>query len=418
MYSNEDYILPCINALLYVGTMFFALKRKHSILILITAIWSFCALIGIFYSLIPFNLTSHDITIVPYLYLFVLFLINLYPMSKLKVLDKDKLKVVYNSRIVYYIILLLAICSFIPVIESTLHILSSGLGDLASNYEERSDDFDTRGYFTFIGRLFYSVEEYFEFLTPTFLFIYLTSNIEKKKWIIVGMCLAAITPLLNNLANGQRYYAAAFFYMMLFNFLLFRNLFDEQYKKSLFRWAIGIGSVVGVLFVSISLNRTGNGTEELGAGYQAIRYMGESMYNFNTDCYWITEHIHGAHTFKGLFAYFHINTLSISDQTSLLGIISNAFHTYIGAFVMDFGLTTTFLILTLLSLFCWRMVISIDNEINLGLLIFISLYANILLFGTTYFVYENGIIHLVWSIVLAIYLLNTKSDNDVSPEDL
>lgn len=418
MYSNEEYILPCINALLYVGTLFYAIKKKHSILILISAIWLLCALLGILYSLIPFNLTSHEITIEPYFYIYVLFLIGLYPMSKLKNLDRNKLKVVYNERIVYYIVLVLAICSFIPLVESAFHILSSGLGDLAANYEDRPDDFDTRGYFSFIGRLFYSIEEYFEFLSPTFLFIYLTSGIEKKKWIIVGMCLAAINPMMNNLANGQRYYVVAFFYMMLFNFLLFRKLFDEVYKKSIYRWAVFLGGIVGILFVAISLNRTGNGTEELGAGYQIIRYMGESMYNFNTDCFWITEHVHGEHSLKGLFTYLHINQLSITDQTSLLGIISNAFHTYIGAFVMDYGLKTTFIILTLLSVICWRLVISIDDEINLGLLIIISLYANILLFGTTYFVYENGFIHMVWSMVLAIYFLNTKTENDLSSEGI
>jgi oligosaccharide repeat unit polymerase len=418
MYSNDDILLPCVNALLYLGILFFAIKRKHSIFILISTVWVICALLGIIYSLIPFTLTSHDLSLEPYIYLFTIFLIGLYPMSKLKLLDRNSLIVIYNSRIVNSIILLLAICSFIPVVESTLHILSSGLGNLASNYEDRLDDFDTRGYFTIVGRIFYSVEEYFEFLTPTFLFVYITSYDEKRTWIIVGMCLAVISPLLNNLANGQRYYVVVFLYMMLFNFLLFRNLFDEKLKKNIFKWAISVGSIVGVVFVAISLNRTGNGTEELGAGYQVIRYMGESMYNFNTDCFWITDYVFGEHSFKGLFSYFHINQLSISDQTSLLGIVSNAFYTYVGAFVMDFGLIPTFVILSLFSLICWRMVISVDNEINLGLLILISLYSNILLFGTTYFVYENGFIHLVWSIVLAIYLLNTKTDNNVSVEDV
>lgn len=414
MYSNEEYLLPCINALLYAGVFVMAIKSRHSILILISLIWLICASVGILYSLIPFTLTSYEITLEPYIYLFVLFVIGLYPMSKLKMLDRDNLIVVYNERILYYIVLTLALCAYIPFFESVIQIITSGAGNLASNYEGRLDNFDNRGYFSFVGRILYSVEEYFEFLSLTFLFTYLTSSLEKKKWIVVGLCLAAINPMLNSLANGQRYYVVAFVYMLLFHFFLFRALFEPEYKKIMYKWSIVCGGIVGILFIAISVNRTGNGTEELGAGYQIIRYMGESMYNFNTDCYWITEFVHGEHSFKGLFTYFHINELSITDQTNLLGIISNAFHTYVGAFVMDFGLTSTFVILTFLSLICLRLVVSIDNEINLGLLILISLYANILLFGTTYFVYENGFIHLVWSMILAIYLLNTKVDNNAS----
>ena len=74
MYSNEDYLLPCINALLYIGLLVFAIKSKHGILIMISVIWLVCALFGILYSMVPFTLTSYDITIEPYIYMFILFI--------------------------------------------------------------------------------------------------------------------------------------------------------------------------------------------------------------------------------------------------------------------------------------------------------------------------------------------------------
>lgn len=416
MYSNEDYLLPCINALLYIGLLVFAIKSKHGILIMISVIWLVCALFGILYSMVPFTLTSYDITIEPYIYMFILFLIGLFPISRLRMLEKDKLIVVYNKNIVNYIVFVLAISSFIPFLESIIQIVTSGVGNLASNYEERLDDFDTRGYFSFIGRLLYSIDEYFEFLTPMFLFVYLTSELEKKKWIIIGLCIASVNPMLNNLANGQRFYVVTFLYMMLFNFLLFRKLLDERIKKTIYLLSILAGGGVGILFVAISVTRTGNGTEELGALYQVVRYMGESMYNFNTDCYWINDYLYGEHSLKGFFTYFNIGDMSIDDQTSFLGIMSNVFYTYIGAFVMDFGLISTMIILTLLSFICLKLIVSIDNEINLGFLIIISLYANVLMFGTTYFVYENGFIHLVWSIVLAIFFINANVVDDENAE--
>ncbi len=411
MYSNDEYLLPCINVLLYVFLLAYAIIRKHRLLVFISAIWLLCAAIGIIYSLIPFTETSYEITLAPYLYIFVLLVIGLIPISKLRPIDGTSLKVVYNERIVYGIIVVLAVCSFLPLIESFIHIAFSGLGNLASNYEERADDFDNRAYFSFIGRILYSVEEYFEFLAPTFVFVYATMFKERKNWIMLGLIAALLNPLFNNLANGQRYYAVLFVYVVLFNYLLFYNSFDKEQRKFLVKISLIVSSILGLLFISISLNRTSNGTEELGAAYQLVRYMGESMYNFNTDCYWITDFVGGEHSFKGFYTYFGLNNLSINDQNSLLNIVSNGFYTYVGAFVMDYGLYNTFVLLSFLSFFFFVLINRIENEISIGKLIAISLYTNIFLFGTTYFVYENGFIHLIWAVVLSVWLSYTRSED-------
>jgi oligosaccharide repeat unit polymerase len=383
---------------------------------MISAIWLLCAVIGIIYSLIPFTQTNNDITFAPYLYLFVLIMIGLLPISMLRPIDGKELKVVYNEGIVYGIVVVLAVCSFIPLLESLIQIAFSGLDNLASIYEERPDDFDTRAYFSFIGRIFYSVEDYFEFLTPTFFFVYVTMFKEKKMWIVIGLVVALLNPLFNNLANGQRYYAVVFVYMILYNYLLFYKMIDEQQRKFLGQLALIIGGIMGLLFVSISLNRTTDGTEELGAAYGFVRYMGESMYNFNTDCYWITDYVGGEQSLKGFYSYLGIDNTSIEDRSSLLGIVSNNFYTYIGAFVMDFGLIFTFIFLSLVALLFYILISKLDKEVNIGILIIISLYANILLFGTTYFIYENGFIHFVWAILLSVFLLFAEVDNYESTE--
>jgi oligosaccharide repeat unit polymerase len=416
MYSNEEYLLPCINAMLYVFLLAYAIMRRHGILIMISVIWLLCAVIGIIYSLIPFKESNNDLTIAPYLYLFVLFIIGLLPISMLRPIDGEELKVVYNEGIVYGIVIILAICSYIPLVESFIQIAFSGLDNLASIYEDRPDDFDKRAYFTFIGRIFYSVEEYFEFLTPTFFFVYVTMFKEKKMWIVIGLVVALLNPLFNNLANGQRYYTVLFVYMILYNYLLFYKMIDEQQRKFLGQLSLIIGGIMGLLFVAISLNRTTGGAEELGAVYGFVRYMGESMYNFNTDCYWITDFVGGEQSLKGFYTYFGIDNTSIEDRSSILGIVSNQFYTYIGAFVMDFGLFFTFIFLSLVAFLFFILIRKLDKEVNIGILIFISLYANILLFGTTYFVYENGFIHLVWAVFLSVFLLFAEVDNYESTE--
>jgi hypothetical protein len=83
---------------------------------------------------------------------------------------------------------------------------------------------------------------------------------------------------------------------------------------------------------------------------------------------------------------------------------------------MDFGLFPTFVFLSLVALFFYILVRWLDKEINIGILIVISLYANMLLFGTTYFIYENGFIHFVWAIILSVILLFAEADNVESTE--
>ena len=78
---------------------------------------------------------------------------------------------------------------------------------------------------------------------------------------------------------------------------------------------------------------------------------------------------------------------------------------------MDYGLFFSFILLSLVALLFYRIITKLDKEVNIGILIIISLYANMLLFGTTYFVYENGFIHFVWAIILSVFLLFTGTDN-------
>ena len=195
-------------------------------------------------------------------------------------------------------------------------------------------------------------------------------------------------------------------------------MIDEQQRKFLGQLALIIGGIMGLLFVSISLNRTTGGAEELGAVYGFVRYMGESMYNFNTDCFWVTDYVGGEQSLKGFYSYLGIDNTSIEDRSSLLGIVSNVFYTYIGAFVMDYGLFFSFILLSLVALLVYRIITKLDKEVNIGILIIISLYANMLLFGTTYFIYENGFIHFVWAIILSVFLLFTEADNNESLDTL
>ena len=85
---------------------------------------------------------------------------------------------------------------------------------------------------------------------------------------------------------------------------------------------------------------------------------------------------------------------------------------------MDYGLFFSFILLSLVALLFYRIITKLDKEVNIGILIIISLYANMLLFGTTYFIYENGFIHFVWAIILSVFLLFTEADNNESLDTL
>lgn len=313
-----------------------------------------------------------------------------------------------NYKLFSIIITALAFCSYEPIIETVYTILIRGASNLSKAYENLTDP---RSYFTFVGKYLFSVVDYFKFISPILFFIYVSLDIKREKWKYWGLILAVILPMLNNLANGQRFYVVLLTYTLIYNYLFFSRKIEPQIKKQLIKYCIIGASGISFLFIAISIARFGSGSsEKYGAAYQVIRYMGESMINFNVETYHITNYLYGHNSFVGFYSYFFGEVRDIQEQNSIIGVVTNVFSTFIGNFVMDYGLVTTGVLVLVTGGIMYRYVERNIKKMNLHFLIILYLYANILLFGTTYFIYQNGFVHMLFALCVAYAFKLKKKD--------
>ncbi|CAG9892646.1 hypothetical protein BOVA604_1530 [Bacteroides ovatus] len=403
---------------LFICVFIWSIKHKYKLLVLISAIWLSTAIVSSFYSLNPYIVMSKELLLEPYLYLFGCFLICIYPLYAAEKLNISQKIIIYNSDIFNITILVLALVSYEPLLETLIRISTKGIDNLADVYisERAGTNFDSRGYFSFVGRFFFNIVDYFKFISvPLFLF-YLTLP-KRKIFITIGLACAVLNPVMFNLANGQRFLLVLTFYSFIFNFILLIPLFAKSVIKKILRYGLISLGMLLILFASISISRFGKNSDYDAAGYggiyQVLRYFGESFYNFNTEGYWIKNHTWGRNSFTTYYSYFDPNnSYSIGKQNEITGIITNIFYTYIGNFVIDFGKVITTIIFLISSILLTSKVKRIRKYLKLGNLILISLYANIILFGTTYFVYQNGFIHMVWTLLYIIILNGCTTNRD------
>lgn len=408
----QDLIYSSIYAIFHIVYFIWSIKNKRKVLAVITGIWSLSSIASIFYVSNPYISFFHKIELLPYIYLFVLYFITTLPLINLNK-KTSKTEIICNPKIFHILVYLISLCSIEPLIEIIVVIFSRGIGGLADIYiENAGQGYDQKSMFSFIGRFLYSIEDYMKFIAIPLFFLYLTIK-RKHKIIIICLILAILNPVLFSLSNGHRFYLITAASSFLFNYFLFKDRISIHYQKMIKKYSLYVLSAVGVLFLAISISRFGSGSdyqmEGYGTAYQFIRYLGESHSRFNSDVYHQNFFFDGRNSWRGFFN----EEWDVKDANTTAGFITNVFFTYIGDFVMDYGLNLTFAIISIASLFMYLSINRIKRCISLGWIIIINLYANVLLFGFTYFVYMNGFKMFFFSIIVSILIMISSKKNNL-----
>lgn len=401
--------------LLHILLCYIVIKKKRYTLSVITIIWAISSLAGIIYFLNPFMAFFYNIEFVPFLYLFLCFCISILPFKYLSEEKTEKTVYLCNPIIFKGLVFVIAVCSFEPLVEILVIIVQRGLGGLADVYIESEEGFDPKYFFSFVGRYLFTIEEYLKFIAIPLFFLYLTVE-KKKKWILIGLICGILVPTLFSLANGHRFYLITVGLSFLFNYYFFRKKLSLSIKAQIRKMSIIALSLTSIMFVSISISRFGKGSdsdlEGYGATYQFIRYLGESHTRFNSDIWHQKRLTEGKNSWLGYYGNFEKKKqMDIRERNLTTGFTSNVFFTYIGDLCMDYGKITTIVIISLTSLiFCFFAKMP-HRDMTLSGIIMINLYANILLFGFTYFIYKNGIMSMVYSLIIAMLIKISTTNN-------
>ena len=320
----------------------------------------YCSITALF-SLLYYNVSNgiyrdySNLTLYPYLYLFVSYIIILYPLYyndqqiHMRIsIDSHKIKFI---RILIYIIIA---CSILPLIESLIQIPNSitDSSSMSSMYEQRLEG-SGNDYLSFFGRKFFLVLWRLNNFIPFLLFYVIIKGYNKK--IIVCIVLSLLTIGLHSIILGGRAKLVQNALYVIFVYFVFYPQIQKEIRIKMAKYGVVLISVVvaGIAAVSISRFSSKEGATSMNSIWEWLGlYAGEGSLNFNALAWDAKGTTSGYCTLclpKGLIEGELISVEELWSMKSKLGIPGNIFYTFMGPFVFDYGLGGGIFVLIILT---------------------------------------------------------------------
>lgn len=348
--------------------------RKIDLGFITISIYFFVSLIGVFYlinSRFYYKSINWDITFIPYLYLFIVFVIFLRPilMNHQNFLSRLQVK---NIKPLYYFATIYIFCflhsssfQIVTVIENLQSADWLSIRDQVY-YDEDFILYDSQ--LERITRLFISVFR----LPAIFLFFYFLSKKQFSNIFFIILFLLAITlpSIFTAIETAGRGNLIAFFFELLTCYFVFKKDFSNKTKK------IFYFSTILILFFSINyiIEITSSRFHVLDQSSSILYYLSHSFLTFNDGLF---NTIHSYTNGKYFFNYFFEDQFINYD--SLGTNFGTSFFTFIGSLIIDFGPVGTFSIALFVSSIL-KMLFN-NNNISFGVFYLYLFYINYLING-------------------------------------
>lgn len=400
-------------------TLFYILyRRKTGLLSLyIVLIWIFSSL---FAALFQFALPDNYIRIsfLPYLYLFICFLLSLIPLIRVNKniscieLSEEKIRLYKNIMIVFIII------SILPTIENFRFFLSSYTGadtsGLAEMYDDKMyGDGIVTSWLSTPSRIFNSIDGIFiHFLIFSSFFFLTVKNV--SKFFVCFSFLPIGNHLLFQLCVSGRGTITMFLMVSIFFLIVFFPYIPKRRKKYIKMYGIAIISFFVFSLGILTLSRkaaTNNGVAEtIVVGY----YVAKGHLDFNENMWYIKKHTEGDNSFPFFKTILGLDVpvdKNVYWNESKIGIAPNLFYTYIGDWYMDLGETLTIILIIILSIILTRY-FSFKKHSGLLKMFFFYVYSLVLIMGWSMYYYKpyGTMKNLLFSIILITIIQNYKTN--------
>lgn len=325
-------------------------KKKIDVGLLILLMYAISSSISIYY--FSFSFVSsyfNKITIIPFIYLFLLTTLCIYPLLKY---DSSNVKVITalnSSGFIYILSVLIIVVTLEPIIENILLFTKSrdeSSSHIADIYNSSADGNIIEMY-SFLGRRLSYVSILFSTSSVIFLFYYLTKQ-KKKIWVLIGLGMVSCNTVLYYFNTSNRAGVLSHFFFIICCYLLFKNCI----LKSTLKKINYIGFLFLVMIISlttiVTLGRFNNGSKnsDLNAVAWVALYAGEGPLKFNNDLWYIKYHTNG----DDIFPFFK-NLIGLDTFTDTAsrdnyyfrknGIQIENFYTIVGDIFYDFGILGT-----------------------------------------------------------------------------
>lgn len=408
-----DKYIYIANALLYIFLFLYIFKKVTNngkyIVLLIIGILSVASICSILYFESPLYYIlsergNNNISFLALIYLFIGFVIYIYPLTKLNFSGNIIFPIFGKKDVVTTGIVLIGLLSILPFVENFQSVSTMSALDMADAYYEKQHEIvDNRSHLSAFGRICNGFVVWFRYITPV-LFFY--AIVKKKKWyVILLVSLSLISPVFLSLMTGGRGAAYALLTILVLNFLLFLSYFNKKTIKRVMRIVLVFGILLASLLIIMTFARS-EGESDIAIN-QITRYIGEGWVNFAETGWYTKVHTEGHSIINGT-GYTFMKEISdffesrkweeLSDYTHMRMYV---YYTVIGDFYIDFGLIGGLLFTSLLAFFFYKTVYKRPD--NFSSLIIINLYAKLGLTGYGCFCYMNYAEFVLFTLVL--YLL-------------
>lgn len=414
-------VYACVYFLLYVAS-YIVYSRKIGSFKNINAtqflILYFC--IASLLSLIYLNISNglfrdySNLSLPPYLYLFVCFCISLVPIYKYDNTIIEQIDISEKQdTIIRKTCVLICLCTLLPFLESLLQIPAAMAKDdsLANAYDSRLDG-NISDYLSFFGRKFFAIVWMLNNLIPPFLFLSIIKKYDKKIIILLGISLATIW--LHAMVLGGRSKLVQNALYLLFNYFLFKGYLDEKIKTKITFYGSILFSVAVLAVAAVSISRFNTTYADTSSAMDSIwawlgLYAGEGTLNFNCWEWEIKGSTNGYMTMSVLLSLLDGHAVTVEELWRLgdkLGIPGNNFFTYVGDIYKDFGRFGTVLFILILATLTRKMSEPKIKTINIKKLIYLSLWAKILVIGPIFYTYgayadqQNLLVAIIYCLFL------------------
>lgn len=378
--DSSNAILLIINLLLYLAAFIVYQRRRdylsvgslYLLYLVITCILAFIC----FYTPNIFN-TFNDLTLFPFIYLFIALIFTALPLLRL---DEKNTALVQPSPQALNILCIFIIIVGMTQVVSTVQLFRNGLDtmiwDIGSGielYNEMIGNAEDSG--TGISNIYVIIGGSFSNLTILFVFIYLTR--EKPNYLIIaGLIICFALDMMLSIGKGSRGNVVLKSITVIFAYWLTRQWMTEKMKR---RVITVLGTVIAVIAIPILMLTISRFSDHKGMDKavtsSVVYYAGQSMLYFDNYALDAGGTRHGDRTANLIKRVIDPNTPVNYYQRRLkysnLKIDDYYFYTYVGDFTIDYGPFWAMVIFVVFTaLFLWLTKIR-DNKLAFHQLIVI-----------------------------------------------
>lgn len=420
-----NILLTFCNSLLYCGTFYYFWKKnkKVNIGILVLSLWSLSAICGIYYCQTDLHKWNHTFTLLPFIYVFLLFMISIFPLLNLKEWKIQNIST--NIRLINKLAILISIIAIIPFYENLIQLfytIQSGSDEMIEvlNSRYRDETYDQYYYMSDIGKKLTWYNNNLGIVSNC-LFLYYISFFKKNKILITGLLISILTTYLAAYNTSARYIIVKNMLLLVFYGLIFYRFMNYKTQKKLIKYSvIVIGSFITMTMI-ISIFRYSDIMENKAYSYSMLDwlslYLSEGFLNFNGDMWYIKDYLWGRNTMfleRYMFDITqHVEGRDFVIFESIVKIPMNYFYTMIGDFYVDFGPWLTPIIITCIS-FIFCKFCKYSQNMLLSKLILIGVWGKACLIGFTYYTYHGDEYQTLFTpLIYLIVLLFENKNNQI-----